>query len=88
MQQEIIYEQQVADRLSKKQSQISRTENILKALQRGEKLTGKDIWTRFGVYRASSVILRLRRRGYPIITVMMEGSNGEQYARYEMVTSN
>jgi hypothetical protein len=85
----IVTEQQIADRVQGKAAQsISKTKMILRALQRGEKLTGKDIWIRFGVYRASSVINRLRNRGHNIITVMREGANGEQYARYEMVSSN
>ena len=85
----IVKEQEVADRVSQKANRgISKTRMILFSLQGGEKLTGKDIWARFGVYRASSVINRLRNRGHNIITVMQEGFNGEQYARYEMASNN
>jgi isocitrate dehydrogenase kinase/phosphatase len=65
-------------------SKVSKTNEILHALKQGDQLTGKDIWLRFGVYRASSVIHRLRRRGYTINREMVPGKNGESYARYSL----
>lgn len=38
----------------------------------------------YGVYRLSSVIHRLRNKGYMIATVMQE-RHGDVYARYELV---
>lgn len=54
---------------------------VLRALLQGEKLTGLQILVRFGAYRASSIMHRLRRRGYDIKTVMVN-ENNDTYGVY------
>jgi len=38
----------------------------------------------FNCWRLSSVILRLRKRKFPIVTDMSKGSNGSYYAVYSL----
>ena len=61
----------------------SKTRTALKALQRGDRLSGHDFLHRFGIYRASSVIHKLRNRGYQIKTEIEE-FDGENYAVYSI----
>ena len=60
---------------------MSKTQNLLGALQGGRRLSGLDIWRNFGLYRASSVVKNLRNKGYDIKTEIVE-KNGERYGVY------
>ena len=65
----------------------SKTQLILNALNNGEKLSGRDIWLRWKVYRASSVINRLRKRGYKIITRIEKMPDGTEFGIYFMAAA-
>jgi hypothetical protein len=67
--------------MSKKKSQ---TERILDWLQKGKSITPLQAWERFGSYRLSSVINRLRKKGHNIVTEIKE-YNGSRYANYKKV---
>ena len=65
------------------QIRISKTKMVLNALRRGDHLTGQDILRKYGVYRASSVVHKLRNRGEDIKTRMVTDGKTE-YACYYM----
>lgn len=62
----------------------SKTQLILNALKRGERISKADMVHRFGVYHSSDVAFRLRKKGHNIQTVMVEGEDGVRYARYHL----
>ena len=55
------------------------TQQIKAHLERGKTLTPAQAWDKYGVYRLSSVIHNLRRKGMRIVT---EESGKEGYAKY------
>jgi len=64
----------------------SRHAKILNYLKTHGTITGAQAWKMFHVYRLSSVIYRLRNKGYEIETEMIEDPNGMgKYARYRLV---
>lgn len=76
-----VTEDQIIKKITKPKS---KTQMILEALQRGERLSPLDIWLRWKIYRASDVIFKLRRRGYDIATQMTKGPEGVEYAIYSL----
>ena len=61
----------------------SKQEQVLQALKGGQRLSGLDIWRKFGAYRAAVIIQRLRQAGHDIKTeVVREGKT--MYAVYFM----
>lgn len=62
----------------------SKTQKLLAHLQRGRTITGEQAMRRWGLYRLSSAIHRLRNKGYNIVTQMVDTGEYE-YARYKMV---
>ncbi len=67
--------------MSKKKTQ---TERILNWLQKGKSITPLQAWERFGSYRLSSVINRLRKKGHNIVTEIKE-YKGSRFANYKKV---
>ncbi len=65
-----------------KQPAIKKIENALWA---GNRLSGLDILYSYNVYRASGLIEKLRKRGVPIQTQMVE-RNGKRYGVYYIHT--
>ena len=65
------------------QIRVSKTKMVLNALKRGDELSGLDILRKYGVYRASSVVHKLRNRGEDIKTRMIADGQTE-YACYYM----
>lgn len=63
---------------------MTKHEKILKHLQRYGSITGKKSWMKYGLYRLSSVINRLRKSGLEIKTEM-QIKNGETFAKYVLV---
>lgn len=59
---------------------LSKHKAIRKHLLSGLSITGKIAWEHFGVYRLSSIINRLRKKGMYIKTDMENG-----YAKYWLV---
>ena len=52
----------------------SKQEQVLQALKGGQRLSGLDIWRKFGAYRAAVIIHRLSQAGHDIKTdVIREG---------------
>jgi hypothetical protein len=62
----------------------SRPQMILAELESGRELSGLDIWYKYGVYRASVVISRLRAKGHNIQCRMVE-YNGVRYGEYKLI---
>jgi len=63
---------------------MTQAQRILKALQRGAKLTPLDILRRFGCYRASARIADLRAQGHKIKTERHKTRTGAVVARYTL----
>lgn len=63
---------------------MSQTEQILKALQAGERITSIGALKRFGCFRLASRISDLKRKGYDIKCETMTGENGKRWGRYFM----
>lgn len=63
---------------------MTKHEKILNHLQRYGSITGKISWMKYGLYRLSSVINRLRKSGLEIKTEM-QIKNGETFAKYVLV---
>jgi len=64
---------------------MTHAQRILKALQRGQKLTPLDILRRFGCYRASARIADLRAQGHKIKTERHKTRTGAVVARYSLM---
>ena len=64
---------------------MSHTQQILKALKKGRKLTPLDALTEWGCFRLGARIYDLKERGYNIITKMVTSSNGKRFAQYRLV---
>lgn len=60
----------------------SRTKQILRYMEQNDGITGLQAWKLFHVYRLSSVIKRLRDKGYDIETIMLEDEHGGEYGKY------
>lgn len=63
----------------------SQTDQILKALKKGRKLTPLDALSEFGCFRLGARIFDLKERGYNIVTNTVKSSNGKSFASYELV---
>jgi len=64
---------------------MSKTQKLLKHLQSGRPITGVQALNKFGLYRLSDAIHKLRKRGHTILT---EDVGKEKYARYHYVSSD
>ena len=60
---------------------MSKHQQVLNHLKKYGSITPKEAWLKYGLYRLSSVINRLRAKGYDIETVK-EGKEG--YAKYRL----
>lgn len=49
---------------------VSQTQMIYRHLKKGQTITPLVAWTRYGCYRLSSVINRLRKKGHDITTTI------------------
>lgn len=58
-------------------------QQLLTALKKGDRITGSDAWMRFGYYRLSDGIFKLRGKGYDIKTEMVQVDK-MIFARYYM----
>jgi len=57
---------------------------LLRAFERGERLTVLDALTRYGVYALSQRVGNLRRAGWPIESKMVTVPSGKHVAEYWM----
>lgn len=61
----------------------SKTKKLLKHLQRGKSISGIQAMNLFGLYRLSGQIRKLRLRGLPIVTKMVNEGK-VRYASYSL----
>lgn len=71
--------------MSKKETQkLSKLQLIFAHLRKGRSITPLSAWEKYGCYRLSSVINRLRKKGHEITTTMKkQGENN--FAVYRLV---
>lgn len=66
------------------------TNAILNHLKSGKSITNKEAFELYGATRLSSIIHSLRRKGYPIHTLMVDGTtrfgDSTKYGKYIMGT--
>tara|TARA_R100000700_G_C3177287_1_gene152414 strand:+ start:4069 stop:4287 length:219 start_codon:yes stop_codon:yes gene_type:complete len=65
-------------------SKQSKTQRLVKHLISGKTINGHQALTRFGIYRLSSVIFNLKKKGFVINTTMVQNKNN-RYAMYTLV---
>ena len=65
---------------------MSQRNEILKALQQGDRLTAIDALNRFGCFRLSARIGELIEDGLPIESRMVTLDNGKSVAEYRLET--
>lgn len=68
--------------------EMIQTEQVLEYLQAGNSITPAKAQTEFGVWRLASVIHKLRKAGYKIITNTKRSFTGKSYAEYSLITPN
>lgn len=56
-------------------SKVAQNERLLKAMQRGEKLTALNALNDYGVFRLASRICDIRKHGYPVQSKMVSVKN-------------
>lgn len=61
--------------------ELSKHDKVKMHLQRGKSITGIEALSKFGVYRLSSIINRLRET----LEIKMERTGKEGYAKYHLV---
>jgi len=65
---------------------MTKTEKVLAALKNGEKLTAKQIESRFGVGNARATVSALRMQGFAIYSNPTTNSKGETKNFYRLGT--
>jgi transcription initiation factor IIE alpha subunit len=65
---------------------MTKTEQLLKALTKGEELTAKQIATRYGVKNAHNMVYQLRNEGHAIYLNKRTNSKGEVTHKYRLGT--
>jgi len=64
----------------------SRTQAILRYLERGNTITGLKAWRLFGVYRLSGAIEKLRKQGNKIhMELIRDKEKGIVYGEYRLI---
>jgi hypothetical protein len=58
---------------------VSKEEQVLKALQRGERLTPLDALKRYGIFTLSQRVSEWRRQGKPIRDRYVDGAKHKEY---------
>lgn len=62
---------------------MSKINKIKSHLLSGKPITGLEAIDKYGYYRLSDGILKLRKQGLDIITIMVDGK-GTRYAKYAL----
>lgn len=65
---------------------MSKADRLLEAFMSGERLTAKQIASRFGVSSARGLVNDLRNRGYAIYLNTTKNSHGDSVRRYRLGT--
>ncbi len=63
-----------------------RTTRLLTTLQSGERLTAKQIASRFNVANPHNLVYELRNQGYPIYLNRHKDKNGNETMKYRLGT--
>lgn len=63
--------------------ELTQQQKILAHLQTNS-ITGLEAWTKYGVYRLSSLINRIRKQGHEVLTEMIE-MDGHTFAKYSLL---
>jgi len=63
---------------------MSQTQDILRALKKGRKLTSLDALAEFGSFRLGARILEIIEMGYPILKKTVKSSNGKHFTEYRL----
>lgn len=66
---------------------MKKIEQVLSHLQTHGSITPHDALIKYGYYRLSDGIWKLRNRGYNIITTEETSDKGDKYARYVLIVS-
>lgn len=61
---------------------MTQQQQIFNHLQ-SKPITGLEAWKEYGVYRLSSLINRIRKQGYEVLTEMIE-MDGHTFAKYSL----
>lgn len=69
---------------TQKQPDPSKAQQLKQALLAGERLTGVDIWGRFGLYHPAEPVRRMRAKGFPILTRKIPQKRGAPYGEYSI----
>lgn len=65
---------------------MSKTENILEYLKKGNTITNVDAVDLFKAYRLSAIIYNLKKKGYNISTINeINEETKTRYARYKLI---
>lgn len=62
---------------------LSKTDQLKIHILSGKSITGKQALERFGLYRLSAVIFRMRMEGHDIVTTQFV-ERGEVFAKYQL----
>lgn len=62
---------------------LSKTDRLKIHILSGKSITGKQALERFGLYRLSAVIFRMRMEGHDIVTTQVT-EKGEIFAKYQL----
>lgn len=63
---------------------MTHVQKIQAALEAGDQLTAMDALRRFGCFSLAVVVFKLKKRGLPVQSEMIELPNGKHVARYSL----
>lgn len=67
---------------------MKKIELVLNHMQTKGSITPHDALLQYGYYRLSDGIYKLRNRGHNIVTIIEDRPNGDEYARYVLLTES
>ena len=65
---------------------VTKSANVIAALESGVELTGKQIESRYNVGNARALISSLRMQGYPVYLNKRTNGFGDTYSKYRLGT--
>jgi len=66
---------------------MKKIEQVLEHLQTHGSITPHDALIKYGYYRLSDGIWKLRNRGHNIVTIKEESAKGDEFARYVLIVA-
>lgn len=67
---------------------MTQEEKVLKYLRTGRTLTPLEALYIIGTFSLPYHVFNLRKKGFPIITMLKQDVNGKRYAKYKLVMEN